>query len=79
MGHLNVEVFLSQMEQDIFTVVESPLGYSNVSKEEWKSVRSSASVRNFVIKKADKESCVEIWDQGDYIMEEEKQFNNKAV
>ena len=29
MGHLNVEVFLSQMEQDIFTVVESPLGYSN--------------------------------------------------
>ena len=33
-GHPNVEVFLSQIEQEIFKEVQSPLGYSNLSKEE---------------------------------------------
>ena len=34
MGHPNVEVFLSQIEQEIFKEVQSPLGYSNLSEEE---------------------------------------------
>ena len=79
MGHPNVEVFLSQIEQEIFKEVQSPLGYSNLSKEEWKAVRSLANDRNIVIKKADKGSCVVIWDRSDYIMEAEKQLNDKAV
>ena len=54
MGHPNVEVFLSQIEHEIFKEVESPLGHSNLSKEEWKAVRSLANDRNIVIKKADK-------------------------
>ena len=72
MVHPDVEVFLSQIEQKTFKVVQSPLGYSNLSKEEWKVVRSLASDRNIVIKKADKESCVVIWDRSDYIMKAEK-------
>ena len=40
MGHPNVEVFLSQIEQEIFKEVQNPLGYSNHSKEEWKAVCS---------------------------------------
>ena len=79
MVHPDVEVFLSQIEQKIFKVVQSPLGYSNLSKEEWKVVRSLASDRNIVIKKADKESCVVIWDRSDYIKEAEKQLNDKAA
>ena len=31
MGHPNIEVFLSQIEYDIFKEVQSPLGYSNPS------------------------------------------------
>ena len=54
MGHDNVEVFLSQMEHEIFKDLQSPLGYSNLSKEEWKAMRSLANDRNIVIKKADK-------------------------
>ena len=54
MGHPNVDVFLSQIEHEIFKEVESPLGHSNLSKEEWKAVRSLANDRNIVIKKADK-------------------------
>ena len=79
MGHPNVDVFLSQIEQEIFKEVQSPLGYSNLSKEEWKAVRSLANDRNIVIKKADKWSCVVIWDRRDYIMEAEKQITDKAV
>ena len=79
MGHPNVEVFLSQIEHEIFKEVESPLGYSFLSKEEWKAVRSLANDRNIVIKKANKGSCVVIWDRSDYIMEAEKQLNDKAV
>ena len=72
-------MFLSQIEQEIFKEVRSPLRYSNLSKEEWKAVRSLANDHNIVIKKADKGSCVVIWDQRDYIMESEKQLNDKAV
>ena len=79
MGHPNVEVFLSQIEHEIFKEAESPLGYSNLSKEEWKTVRSLANDRNIVIKKAGKGSCVVIWDRSDYIMEAEKQLNDKTV
>ena len=78
MSHPNVEVFLSQIEQEIFKEVQSPLGYWNLSNEEWKAVRILAHDRYIVIKKADKRSCVVIWDQGDYIMEAVKQLNNKA-
>ena len=79
MGHPNVEVFLSQIEHEIFKEVESPLGYSNLCKEEWKAVRSLANDRNIVIKKTERGSCVVIWDRSDYIMEAEKQLNDKAV
>ena len=56
-----------------------PLGYSKNGKEEWKAVRFVANDRDIVIKKADKGSCVVIWDRSDYIMEAEKQLNDKAV
>ena len=51
----------------------------NFTKEEWKAVRSLANDRNIIIKKANKGPCVLIWDQSDYIMEAEKQLNDKAV
>ena len=38
-----------------------------------------ADDRNIVIKKADKGSCVVIWDCNDYITEAEKQLSDKAV
>ena len=59
--------------------LRSPPGYANLSKEEWKAVLSLANDRNIVIKKADKVSCVVIWDRSDYIMEAEKQLNDKAI
>ena len=38
-----------------------------------------ADDRTIVIKKADKGSCVVVWDRKDYINEAEKQLNNTNV
>ena len=55
-----------------FTEVQGPLGYSNLYKKQWKTVRSLANDRIIVIKKTDKGTCVVIWDRSKYIMEAEK-------
>ena len=78
-GHPNLEVFLSQIEKELLKTVETPLGYSNLSKEECGAVRTLADDRNIVIKKADKGSCVVIWDRYDYIKEAESQLKNEEV
>ena len=59
-GHTNLEVVLSKVEYDLFKAIEVPLGYSNLSKEEWDAIRSLANNRNIVIKRAEKGSCVVI-------------------
>ena len=79
MVYPNVELFLSQIEHEIFKEVQSLVRYLNLSKEEWKAARSLANYRNIVIKKADRGSSVEIWDRSACIMEAEKQLNDKAI
>ena len=51
-GHPNLEVLLSQIENELFKPIKMPLGYSNLSKEEWEAVRALADDSNIVIKKA---------------------------
>ena len=57
-GHPNLEVYLSQTENEVFKIPKEQLGYSNLSKFEWEAIRSLAGDRSIVIKKADKGSCV---------------------
>ena len=42
-------------------------------------MRSLANDRSIVIKKADKQSCVVVWDHEDYIVEAERQLGNKNI
>ena len=65
-GHPNIEVFLSRIKHESLKEVQSPLAYSNFSKEKWKAVSSLANVCNIVIKKVDKDYCVAIWNRSDY-------------
>ena len=37
-GHPSLEVFLSEMEKEVFAVPDSRLGYSNLSREEWRAM-----------------------------------------
>ena len=78
MGCPNVELFLSHIEHEIFKEIESSLVYSNRSHKEWKIARSSTYDFS-VIKKADKVSCVVVWDRKYYIMGVENQINDKGV
>ena len=59
------------MKSIILELAETSLGYSNISKEEWQAMRALANDRSIVIKKADKGSCVVVWDRIDYIAEAE--------
>ena len=46
-----------------------------MSREERQDVRSLADDRSIVTKKADKGSCVVVWDKNDYLLEAEKQLS----
>ena len=69
-GHPNLDVFLSELEKQIFKIVDSKLGYFNFSKEEWQAMRVLADDRGLVIKKLTK--AVAVLDRNDYILEVEK-------
>ena len=67
------------MEKQIFKIVDSKLGYSNFSKEEWQVARALTDVRSIVIKKSEKGSAVVVWDRNEYILEAEKQISDANV
>ena len=60
-------------------IPSSDLKYFNTSKEEWQSVRSLADNRSIVIKKADKDSWVAVWDRNDYLQEAGRQLSDAKV
>ena len=78
-GHPNLEVFLSQIEHELFQTPDKCLPCSNLSKDEWQAIRSLAGNRSVVIKKTDKGSCAVIWDRLDYLSEPEEQLRDKNI
>ena len=78
-GHASLEIFLSQLEKELFTNDLDEPSQTNLSPEEWKALRNLASDRSIVIKGADKGSSVVVWDRADYILEAEKHLNDKRV
>ena len=78
-GYHNIEVFLSEIEHELFQIFDKCLPYSSLTKEEWLAVRSLADDRSIVIKKADKGSWIVVWDRGDYLLEAEKQLGDRSV
>ena len=67
-----MEVYLIQVENELFSIAYEPIRYSNLSKEAWIAMRSLADDRSIVIKKADKGSRIVVWDRNDYLREEKK-------
>ena len=79
LGHPNLEVFLSQVESEFFIETQVNLRYSNLPQEEWRAGRSLADDSSIFVKKADKGSCVVVWDRWDYIKEAEKRLGDSTV
>ena len=77
--HPNLEVFLSQLENGIFKIPFDNLKHINLSKEEWQAIRALADSRTTVIKRADKGSCVVVWNRMDYLLEAEKQLRSVNI
>ena len=44
-----------------------------------RAVRSLANDRSIVIKKADKGSCIVVWDREDYLLEAERQLGDTSI
>ena len=78
-GHPNLEMYLSQAENELFSIADEPIRYYNLSKEEWIAMRSMADDRSIVIKKTDKGSCIVVRDGNDYPREAEKQLEDQNV
>ena len=53
--------------------------YSNMSREEWQTVRSSPDDRSIAIKKIDKRASAVVWDRSDYLLEAGKQLSDTKV
>ena len=77
--HQNLDVYLSQIENKVFEIPKEQLGYSDLSKSEWRAIRPLTGDRSIVIKKIDKGSCVVVWDRLDYVTEVEKQLKDRKV
>ena len=74
-----LNVFLSQLEKELFKIKFSDLRYSNIPTEEWQAVRSLTDDRIIVIKKADIGICVVLWDRNDYLVKPQKQLSDTKV
>ena len=48
-GHPCLEVYLSEVEKELFELAVSNLGYSNFTKEEWTAIRTLADDRRTVV------------------------------
>ena len=64
-GYPNLEVYLSQIKNKVFKIPKKQLGYSNLRELEWEAIRSLAGDQSIVIKKADRGSCVVVWNRLD--------------
>ena len=79
LGHPNLEVFLSQVENELIEITKEPTRYSKLSQEEWRAIRTLADGRTIFIKKAYKGSCIVFVDRANYLREAEKQLLDKKV
>ena len=75
-GHPALELFLGQMEGDIFSLLPGNSTPYNLTKEEWKSMRESVEDRSIVTKPAGKGSCVVVWNKLDYLTEAENHLKD---
>ena len=70
---------LNQVESKLFKETQDSLCYSNLSQKEWRAVRSLAEDRSIVTEKADKGSCVVVWDKWGYIKEAEIKLGDSTI
>ena len=74
-----LELFLSQTEKDILSILPGKATNYNLPKKEYLTLRSLQNGRSVVIKPADKGSAVVVWDRNDYLKEAERQLSDEKT
>ena len=74
-----VEVFLSELEKELFSIEPSGRNHPNLSPEEREALKLLENDKSIVIKPADKGSAVVVWDRGDYLLEAYNQLSEETV
>ena len=74
-----LELFLSQTEKDILSILPGKATNYNLPKKEYLTMRSLQNDRSVVIKPADKGSAVVVWDRNDYLKEAERQLSDEKT
>ena len=78
-GSPALELFLSKVKEDIFSVLPGHPKKFNLSKEKYLTMRSLQNDRSVIIKPADKGSAVVVWDRQGYLKEAERQLSDSSV
>ena len=71
-----LEMFLSQTEKDILSILPVKATNYNLSKEKYLTMHSLQNDRSAVIKPADKGFAVVVWERNDYLKEAERQLSD---
>ena len=74
-----LEMCLSELEEEILKIDETGQNYPNLTKVEREALQDLMYDKNIVIKPADKGSSIVIWDKQDYLKECQLQLGNKSV
>ena len=71
-----IVLYLSKLKEEIMAT-DTKLSYSNLTKEEHLALNSLRDDTSIIIKEADKDSGVVVWDRG--LLETEKQLGDKET
>ena len=69
---------MRRLEEEIMAI-DTKLQFSNLTKEEHLALNSLRDNTSIIIKEADKDSGVVVWDREDYLKEAEKQLGDKET
>ena len=73
-----LEMYLSELEEEILKIDETGQNYPNLTKVEREGLHDLMYDKNFVIKPADKGSAIVLWDKQGYLKECQLQLGNKS-
>ena len=76
---MQLELYLSEIEDKLININESGESYQNLSKDEREALKSLMNDNEIIIKPADKGSAVVIWSKHGYLLEASNQLSDTNV
>ena len=78
-NELELEIYLSILEDELLQIEERGKNFSNLTSEEREALKALVNDDQIVIKPADKGSAIVIWDREDYEKEAQRQLYDEKI